>query len=174
MRRAATMPLDSSSPAVPLDMFCRMVRVRRLSAASTIFVSRLTCLGDGAVDDTDRLFRSLVHTIEHACLDDVNELLPSGARLSQREQLSDVLLTLPALLPRLLQRDGLAQFCPALLKAGDCAHLALIDCPPRTKKTMARFFQSTLRDILCYDIPSDEVLAELIWSSIVKETYFGL
>ena len=278
MRRATALTSADSSAAVPLDVFCRIVRVPRLRAASTTFVSRLTCLGEGAVDDTDRLFRSLVHTIEHvcrdggrdatqfmadarqcrrldadheqqmeqikslrrgrrsatiaaaaittaatasngsssssnstdgsqpqateappadgttgsagapdttpapstvystlqACLDDVNQLLPAGARITQREELSDVLLTLPALLPRLLQRDGLPQFCPALLKAGDCAHLALIDCPPRTQKAMARFFQSTLRDILCYNIPSDDVLAELIWSSQVKEWYFGL
>ena len=253
MRRVAVPTSDQV--AVPLDKFCRMVRVRRLQAASDMFVLRLKCLGDGAMDDTDRLFRSLVHTIEHvchdggaaaiqfmadarqcrrldagheeqiervhglrrprrgvsfptttgdrprtvtvtslqsrnadttttpppttypslqACFDDVNELLPPGAQLSPREELVDVLLTLPALLPRLLRRDGLPQFCPALLKAGDCAHLALIECPQSVQKTMARFFQSTLRGILCENIPADEVLAQLIWSDQVKERYFGL
>ncbi|XP_037075954.1 uncharacterized protein LOC119097039 [Pollicipes pollicipes] len=305
MRRS----MGSGPAVVPLVRFCQLANVRRLHAASVTFVSRMTCLGLGAVDDTDRLFRSLVFTIEHvcrdgghattqfmteasgcrvlddaheeqigrvqrirrdrrsvtartplvlsttegnstrlphaptaseqapqppterslhtttapalhtttaptlhtasapalhtttapalhttaapalhttaapallhypslqACLDDVNALLPQGARLSPQEEMTDFLLTLPALLPRLLQRDGLAQFCPALLKGGDCAHLALSRCPSGTRDTMARFFRNVLRGILCDGIPDDEVLKQLVWSPEVEKLYFGL
>ena len=136
------------------------------SNATTISTNTTTTGGGSPAPPADPTLR--------ACWEAVTGLLPAGARLGPRQQLADLLPTLPALLPRLLQRDGLPQLCPALLKTADCAHLALRDCPPRTQQAMARFFQGTLRGILCDNIPDDGALAQLIWSSQVKDTYFGL
>lgn len=109
-----------------------------------------------------------------ACFDDVNELLPVGARLAPQEEFSDFLLTLPRMIPHLLARDGLTQFCPALLKGADCAHYSVSQCPPDTQHKLARFFQTVLRGILCDGIPDDETLKAYILYPQAMQFYLNL